>query len=363
LVLKKPTAQRGQIDVFKILIGFVVGVLGTSAWFLLQPLISPPPASVHISPEARQAAVDMREQMAPLMKDMIAGDANDRRAILNEHFFAPRIAVARELYPVKEEVLTIDGVYTEVFTPPAGIPPENANRVLINLHGGGFSMGARTEGRLESIPVANIAGMKVISVDYRQGPEHRFPAASEDVATVYKHLLEDYRPENIGIFGCSAGGMLTAQSAAWFDAHDLPQPGAIGIFCAGAGKFGTGDADTITRAFGVNFSTGQKMEYFEGESWDNPLIAPQEHPDLLARFPTTLLITSTRDGALSSAAITHQRLIAAGVKAELYVYEGLVHYFFADTELPESRHVFNVIADFFDRELGTGLETAGAPHE
>lgn len=348
---------------FRVLLGLVLGALLASTWFLLQPLLSPPPPSVHISPEAKQAMVDMREQMRPLIKDMIAGDVHTRRAILDEHFFAPRIAVARKEYPVEEEVLPIDGVYTEVFTPVGGVPPENAHRVLINLHGGGFSMGARTEGRLESIPVANIARMKVVSIDYRQGPEHRFPAASEDVATVYKHLLQTYRPENIGIFGCSAGGMLTAQSVAWFDAHDLPQPGAIGIFCAGAGEFGTGDADVITRAFGVNFSSGEKMEYFEDESWDNPLIAPQEHPELLAKFPPTLLITSTRDGALSSAAITHQRLTGEGVHAELYVYEGLVHYFFADTELPESRHVFNVIVDFFNSRLGSSPEFAGGSHE
>ena len=90
--------------------------------------------------------------------------------------------------------LDIEGIYTEVFEPVGGVPQRNAGRVLINLHGGGFTVGARTEGQLESIPVAHVAGMKVISVDYRQGPEHRFPAASEDVATVYRHLLKTHEP-------------------------------------------------------------------------------------------------------------------------------------------------------------------------
>lgn len=337
----------------RIFIGLVIGAALTAGWYTLKPMLSPPPPSMHVSPEAQQAMTIVREQMSPHMKDMLTGDANTRRTILDEHFFAPRIEEARKLYPVEEEVLPIDGVYTEVFIPIGGIPPENADRVLINLHGGGFSMGARTEGRLESIPVANIARMKVISVDYRQGPEHHFPAASEDVATVYQHLLKSYEPENIGIFGCSAGGMLTAQSMAWFDAHDIPSPGAIGIFCAGAGKFGTGDAAVITKTFGADFSSGQEIEYFSGESWDNPLIGPQEHPEILARFPPTLLIASTRDGALSSTIVTHQRLVGEGVKAQLHVYEGLHHYFFADTALPESRHVFDVVANFFNRELGS----------
>ena len=174
---------------------------------------------------------------------------------------------------MREEVLEIEGVYTEVFEPVGGVSPNNARRVLINLHGGAFSLGARTEGRLESIPVAHVSGMKVVSVDYRQGPEHRFPAASEDVATVYRHLLETHAPAEIGIFGCSAGGLLTAQSVAWFDARGLPQPGAIGIFCSGAGAFSTGDAAVIGAAFG-DLGGGDEMEYFADADWSDPLVAP-----------------------------------------------------------------------------------------
>ncbi len=309
------------------------------------------PNSEFVSDAANQAAAELREEMVPHVVALATGDMDEKRAILDEHFYGPRIELARKIYPVREEVLDIDGVYTEVFTPQGGVPPENAGRVLINLHGGAFSMGARTQGRLESIPVASVAGMRVVSVDYRQGPEHRFPAASEDVAAVYRRLLEDHEPGQIGIFGCSAGGLLTAQSVAWFDAHELPQPGAIGIFCAGAGQFSTGDARVITKAFGTNFGEGQKMEYFDGAEWNDPLVAPIDHRELLGRFPPSLIITSTRDLALSSAIVTHQRLDEAGVTSQLFVYDGLNHYFFADTGLPESRHLFDVIARFFDQHL------------
>jgi len=335
----------------RIILAFLSGALVVGGALLVQRFMQTVPPSEFVSEAAIRSAAAVREDMIPHALDLATGDIATQRSILDEYFYGPRIAEARRLYAVRESILEIDGVYTEIFEPEAGVPTHNANRVLINLHGGAFSLGARTEGRLESIPVAAVAGMRVVSVDYRQGPEHRFPAASEDVATVYRHLLKDYAPKQIGLFGCSAGGMLTAQAIAWFDAHDLPQPGAAGIFCAGAGAFGAGDAGVITAAFGEDLGGDRAMPYFEGADWSDPLVAPIDHRDLLGRFPPTLVITSTRDGALSSAIVTHQRLVGAGVESELHVYEGLMHYFFADTSLPESRHVFGVIARFFDRQL------------
>jgi acetyl esterase/lipase len=61
-----------------------------------------------------------------------------------------------------------------------------------------------------------------------------FPAASEDVAAVYRELLKVHKSSDIGAFGNSAGGLLTAQALAWFRHVKLPSPGASGIFCASA---------------------------------------------------------------------------------------------------------------------------------
>jgi len=95
---------------------------------------------------------------------------------------------------------------------------------------------------MESIPIASLGKIKVITVDYREGPEAQFPAASEDVAAVYRALLKTYSPSSIGIYGCSAGGILTAESVAWFQSHGLPTPGAIGLFGSGAVVDRWGDA-------------------------------------------------------------------------------------------------------------------------
>ena len=58
----------------------------------------------------------------------------------------------RVRYPVNVEHKTIAGIYTDVVTPKDGVAPKNRNRVLLNMHGGGFVSGARTAALVESIP-------------------------------------------------------------------------------------------------------------------------------------------------------------------------------------------------------------------
>lgn len=270
----------------------------------------------------------------------------------------------RSRYDVTIAPETIGGVYTEVFSPAKGIEQKNTTRVLINLHGGAFYMGSRWVSHLESIPVASVGRIKVVSIDYRMGPEHRFPAASEDVAEVYQELLKEYKAENIGIYGCSAGGAIAAQSISWFLKKNLPLPGAIGIFCAGAltGR----ESESVKWQFsdgayinGAVFNTGEYIEnwakskaYFEGVSMTDPLVSPGGYDDIMSQFPPTLVISSTRDYALSLALNTHLQLTRLGVESRLHVWEGLAHGFYVNPELSESREATNVIVRFFDEYLG-----------
>ena len=195
-----------------------------------------------------------------------------------------------------------------------------------------------------------------MSIDYRQGPNHTFPAASEDVANVYRALLKSYRPRQIGIYGCSAGGMLTAMSLAWFQRHDLPAPGAAGIFCASAGPRG-GDALYIAYPLGEGrmpppgSSALSDAGYFRGADPNDPMVSPIVSPEILARFPPTLLLTGTRDFAMSGALFTDNALTRAGVSTELHVWDGLFHGFFYNADIPESQDAFRMIARFFDRRV------------
>jgi monoterpene epsilon-lactone hydrolase len=275
----------------------------------------------------------------------------------------------RILFAVDRQDTTVGGVHAFVYTPRNGIAARNGQRVLIDLHGGGFSGCWPGCAELESIPIAALGRIRVISLDYREAPKYHFPAASEDVAAAYRELLKTHRAADIGIYGCSAGGMLTGEVVAWFQRHDLPAPGAVGIFCAGMTVpdrgFG-GDADYTATPIGearmvamptkadsrTARAAGSLLGYFEGADLHSPLVAPAVSPQVLARFPPSLIITGTRGFELSSAVYTHTQLVKNGAVAELHVWEGLFHGFFYNPDVPESRDCYDVIVRFFDRELG-----------
>jgi acetyl esterase/lipase len=259
-------------------------------------------------------------------------------------------------YAVKIRHDQIAGVNVDVVTPAGSIAPRNRHRLLLNLHGGGFVAGGGIGGQIESVPISATMGITVITIDYREGPEFAFPAASEDVAAVYGAMLKKYRPLEIGIYGCSAGGILTGETVAWLRAHHMPRPGAIGIFCASLGPIFAGDSGYLAgplngeppaRGNGAPPSIG----YLAHASLTDPLAYPQASKTVLKAFPPTLFVTALRAFELSAAVNSHRMLVDAGVDAELHVWDGLGHAFFVDGELPESREVYRVVGRFFDKHL------------
>ena len=314
------------------------------------------PLSDFLSPEAKaQLTARLLNTQQPSMKDGIKAvrEGSDASAKLSLDGWL-------KIYPAKIDSTLIGGVRTDVVTPESGIDPRNKNRILINAHMGGFFTGGRYGGQVEAVPLAGRGKIKILAVDYRLSPENLFPAASEDMETVYRYALKTHKPKNIGIYGCSAGGTLVAEAMAWFQKKKLPLPGAIGIFCSGAMKtfwFGgdSGELSALLNAapvIGPKRPAGAPRDYFEGIDRNDPLVTPGLFPEVLARFPPTLVVTGTRDIAMSNAIVTHTRLLQAGVRAELFVQEGLGHgHFFVFPGTPESMTAYDVIWRFFDAHL------------
>ncbi len=109
--------------------------------------------------------------------------------------------------------LDADGVPVRLFR-PAGADPG----LLVHLHGGGFVFHDLDVHDRPCRRLANRLGMAVLSVDYRLAPEHRFPAAPDDVDTVLTWLdhggAELTRGGPTYVHGDSAGGNLALVAGA-----------------------------------------------------------------------------------------------------------------------------------------------------
>ncbi len=276
------------------------------------------------------------------------------RRVRTDEWRAKDSAEARRLYPVNVEEATIAGVRTDIIA-PLSMPEANRGRVLINLHGGGFNSDSGS--LIEGVPIANLAKIKVVSVYYRLAPENPFPAAVDDTVAVYKELLKTYKPRNIGIFGTSAGAILTGEVTVQLKQLGLPLPGALGILSTLADFSRVGDARQL---FTLNGFPGQLQptdqdhlpdgQYVGKTDRKNPVLSPLYAN--LHGMPPSLLVTSTRDLLLSDTAIFHRALLRAGNDSQLVVFEALPHAFWYHFQLPETRETLELMAKFLDEKLG-----------
>jgi acetyl esterase/lipase len=259
--------------------------------------------------------------------------------------------VSRQIYPVNLAESTLAGVPVRIVTPLADMSPD---RVLINLHGGGFNSDSGS--LTETIPIANLTRMKVVAVLYRLAPEHPFPAGVDDAVAVYKELLKTYKPAHIALYGTSAGAIMTPEVVMRLRQLGLPLPGALGVF-SGMGDFSRdGDSQAMYALNGLSGPLGppqphpHKPEYIGSADPRNPVLSPLFGD--LSNMPPTLFITSERDLLLSGTTILDRAFLRAGNNNDqLVVFEGLPHAFWNDATLPESKEADGIMAHFFLRHL------------
>jgi monoterpene epsilon-lactone hydrolase len=257
---------------------------------------------------------------------------------------------------VRSGASTIDGVRVHVLTPD-DMPPENQSRVLVHVHGGCYVLFPGESGTTEAIMMAGFGRFKVIAVDYRMPPEAYFPAALDDAMTVYKAVIRNTSPKNVGIFGTSAGGALTLEMVLKAKQDGLAMPGAISSGTPMSDVTKTGDSfyanekvdNVLVSPDG--FCHAATIIYAHGHDLHDPLLSPV-YGDMHG-FPPTILTTGTRDLLLSNTVRVHRKLRELGIDAALNVFEGQSHaqYEF-DDRAPETKDAFTEIASFFNAHLG-----------
>jgi acetyl esterase/lipase len=252
-----------------------------------------------------------------------------------------------KLCPNTIEETKIGGVPVHIVT-PKGMRAANRDKVLINLHGGGFNgdSGSYTE----SIPIASYTGVRVVAVLYRLAPESPFPAGVDDAVTVYRELLKTYKPDHIVLYGTSAGATLTAEVAVKLKQLGLPMPGALGIFSTVSDFARMGDSYSMYTLSGLAGPlvppSGLHDPFYVGSTDPKDPVLSPIYADLHG-MPPALFVTSERDALLSSTANLQRAYLRAGVDARLVVFDALPHAFWYHPEMPEAIEANHIMANFF----------------
>jgi monoterpene epsilon-lactone hydrolase len=306
------------------------------------------PVPYTVSPEARRS-------LARPVVDAPVEETLEEKRTRTDAYHQTDTAAYLMLYPSKIEEGSIKGVPIRIVTSNQGIAEDRKDRVIVNLHGGGFTTDSGS--LTESVSVAALTRTKVIAVLYRLAPEHPFPAAVDDAVAVYRELLKIYRPDHIVVYGASAGAILAGEMAVKLKMLGLPLPAALGIFSTTGDFSSVGDTQAVYTVTGVagRMSPPRRdrqflPDYVGSTNPRDPVLSPL-YADLHG-MPPSLFISSTRDMMLSSTTVLHRAFLRSGVEAQLVIFEALNHGFWYEAELPESKEANSIIANFFLTHLG-----------
>ena len=236
---------------------------------------------------------------------------------------------------------------------------------LVYFHGGGWVIGDLETHDTLCRELANGSGCVVVAVDYRMGPEHRFPAAVDDciAATRWVHanaarLRID--AQRLAVGGDSAGGNLAAVVAlAARDAGDLPLRFQLLIYPATDQRRG---APSHTRNGDGYLLTRETMNYFHDHYIDDAAhdldwrASPLLHTDL-SRLPPALVVTAGFDPLRDEGIAYAHALTQAGNRAALVSFERQIHGFITMGRVIDEA---NVAVELCAAQLGRELRRAPA---
>jgi monoterpene epsilon-lactone hydrolase len=243
----------------------------------------------------------------------------------------------------------------------AGVPcerltPNNAESggIIVFLHGGGFVRGSLDLGRQNATELAALTGTPVVAVGYRQAPEHRFPAASQDVLNVYLSLLEQgYSHRAIVIVGESAGGCLALTLPTYHARGVCPLPAGLVGICPMADLRMNSASWYVNAARDIaTLSMGQRMIdlYIDEADKGDPLAAPLNTP--YSRDASILLCVGANEVMLSDVERLAVHAERAAARVTLNIYEAMPHGF-TKFNIDMARQAMRDVAGWCMRRLDT----------
>ena len=240
--------------------------------------------------------------------------------------------------------------------------PEARDRpTLLYVHGGGWVQGGLDTHDGLCGQIALDAGIRVIALDYRLAPEHKFPAGPDDVLAAYRALRE--RPEawgvdptRLAVAGDSAGGNLTAVLMHDIAAAGLPMPRAqLLIYPAVDARMQTRTMQELRQAYVLPVDRiGWYIDQYlpQGQDRLDPRLSPVLSPHLAAQPPACVIVAG-HDPLWDDGLMQAEALEQAGVPVEILRYPGQIHIFVsARRVVPQGVEAISRASVWLQRALG-----------
>jgi epsilon-lactone hydrolase len=240
---------------------------------------------------------------------------------------------------------------------PADAP---ADKAILYFHGGGFRLGSIASHRDLIAGIAEASGCRALAINYRLAPEHRFPAAPEDALTAFDWLrAQGFAADNIALAGDSAGGNLVLTTMLGLRDRGEPLPTAGVMMSPWTDLAATGESYQNRAAADPIHQRSMILalaKNYLGEGGDafNPLASPL-YADLTG-LPPLLIQAGDRETVRDDATMLAAKARAAGVDAELQVFDGMIHVFQMFPEIPQAAEAIAAIAAFLRRYLRLNAE-------
>jgi acetyl esterase/lipase len=288
---------------------------------------------VPLHPEAQQFLDTVAQSGAPPLYELTPEQARAIPAAVAQMVGpGPEVATVRDI--------SIPGpagaIGARVYEPAADL-----TATIVYYHGGGWVFGTLDDWDAVCRTLAVESGCRVVSVDYRLAPEHRFPAAADDAYAAFVWVAESLAGgKPVVVAGDSAGGNLAAVTA--LRARDRGGP-AIALQVL---VYPVTDHDFTRSSYVEHGDSGfllgtREMQWF----WDH--YAPDErdrsHPDASplratdhSGLPPAYVVIAEYDPLRDEGLAYAERLKAAGVPVTINRYGDQCHVFYTLVNLMES---------------------------